>query len=219
MAKSPKSHRPKQAKASTPYPDHAHRPKRNYELNTSDVAVLCEVRLFGCCDVIKFGALTLVPLPIQKVYNYFHNSGKRGTRAKAPKPIVQLRFFAHDSWRKAHPEDHDATVADLAAKLYPGIKPNFGQQRALTPKAFKNLSAAEQTHWKNVAKKEQARCQSAATLADPFDIERYTDGLIKTLNSIISDATKKIGACMTIQLVTKKGGNRFKLSRQVFVLY
>ncbi|QRV97097.1 DNA ligase 4 [Ceratobasidium sp. AG-Ba] len=167
----------------------------DYELNTLDVAVLCE-----------------------KVYNYFSNCCKRGTCAKAPKPIVQLRFFAHNSWRKAHPEDHNAAVAKLASKLYPNAQPNFGEQRALTPKAFKTLPESEQDHWKSVAKKEQARCQSAATLVDPFDIERYTDGLIKTLNSIIGDATKKIGACVTIQLVTKKGGNRFKLSRRVFYL-
>ncbi|QRV88378.1 DNA ligase 4 [Ceratobasidium sp. AG-Ba] len=161
----------------------------DHELNTLDVRVLCE-----------------------KVYNYLHNSGKRGTRAKAPKPVIQLRFFAHDSWRKAHPEVHDAAIAGLAAKLYPNIEPNFGQQRALTPKAFKNLLETEQAHWKKVAQEEQSRCQLATTLVDPFDIERYTDGLVKTLNSIIADATKKIGACITIQLVTKKGGNRFKLS-------
>ncbi|QRV97908.1 DNA ligase 4 [Ceratobasidium sp. AG-Ba] len=135
----------------------------DYELNTLDIAVLCE-----------------------KVYNYFHNCSKRGTRGKAPKAIVQLRFFAHDSWRKAHPEDHDAAIAKLAAKLYPNIQPNFGQQRALTPKAFKTLPESDQAHWKSVAKKEQTRCQSATTLVDPFDIERLTSDNMGEFNK--SDA-------------------------------
>ncbi|QRV77085.1 hypothetical protein RhiJN_05100 [Ceratobasidium sp. AG-Ba] len=161
----------------------------NDDLNEADITCLCE-----------------------KVYNYLHNSAKRGSRAKPQKPAVQLRFFAHDSWRKAEPKAHDDAVLCLVAKLFPDIEPNFGEKRALTPKAFQNLPDHEKAHWKKVAQKEQTACQAATRLVDPLDIERYSDGLLKTLNSVIADATKKIGACVTIQLVTKKDDNRFKLS-------
>ncbi|QRV92023.1 hypothetical protein RhiJN_20041 [Ceratobasidium sp. AG-Ba] len=66
------------------------------------------------------------------------------------------------------------------------IEPNFGQQRALTPKAFKTLPETEQAHWKKVAREEQSRCQLATTLVDPFDIERITSDSMGKFNK--SDA-------------------------------
>ncbi|KAG9086510.1 hypothetical protein FRC06_003051, partial [Ceratobasidium sp. 370] len=154
----------------------------------------------------------------EKVYNFFGNCAKRRTSAKPPKVIVRTKCFAQDAYRHVHPEEHDTTLKSLLAEKSPELvdtKLNVGQLRHYSSLVFKQLSAEDQCHWKQVAKDELTVEQEASRLTDPLACDRYVTGLIKTFQQIIVEAGQKANVCISMQLVAEQSNCRFKLSNLV----
>ncbi|KAG9094158.1 hypothetical protein FS749_013021 [Ceratobasidium sp. UAMH 11750] len=156
----------------------------------------------------------------EQIYNFLGNHSKRRSRARAPRVHIKSKCFAHDSWWKAEPDEHRAAVDALIDKAYPDLaitdtKLSFGQLRAFTSKAFKQLPPDQQQRWKQVAQDELAAERAAAKLTDAPARERYICGLVKTLQDIVVEAEQKADVRLAIQVLADKGGNRFKLTSLV----